>query len=103
RGAPPPHPARSPASARWRERAFRALMPVQLANAVAVWIHVVSVQWVLTERGEPASVISLAPAAMAVPFLVLALPLGVVAGHASRTRLMAGATASSTPAAPPAL
>lgn len=102
-GAPPPHPATSPASALWRERAFRALMPVQLANAVAVWIHVVSVQWVLTERGEPASVISLAPAAMAVPFLVLALPLGVVAGHASRTRLMAGATALSTLAALTAL
>lgn len=78
-------------------------MPVQLANAVAVWIHVVSVQWVLTERGEPASVVSLAPAAMAVPFLVLALPLGVVAGHASRTRLMAGATALSTLAALAAL
>ncbi|MFN3339408.1 MAG: MFS transporter, partial [Dietzia sp.] len=59
-----------------RERAFRALLSVQLANAVAVWIHVVSVQWVLTERGESASVISLAPAAMAVPFLVLSLPVG---------------------------
>ncbi|WP_314034568.1 MFS transporter [Dietzia sp. CH92] len=95
--------ASSHAVALWRERAFRALMPVQLANAVAVWIHVVSVQWVLTERGESASVISLAPAAMAVPFLVLALPLGVVAGHASRTRLMAGATALSTLAALAAL
>ncbi|MGX1596058.1 MFS transporter [Dietzia maris] len=82
-----------------RERVFRALLPVQLANAVAVWIHVVSVQWVLTERGESASVISLAPAAMAVPFLVLSLPVGVVAGYASRTRLMAWATTLSTLAA----
>nr|WP_241725984.1 MFS transporter [Dietzia sp. DQ11-38-2] len=77
------------------ERAFRALEAVQLTNAVAVWIHVVSVQWVLTERGEPASVISLAPAAMAVPFLVLALPVGVIAGYASRKKMMALATVAS--------
>ena len=82
-----------------RERAFRALLAVQLANAVAVWIHVVSVQWVLTERGESASVISLAPAAMAVPFLVLSLPVGVVAGYASRKKMMALATTMSALAA----
>ncbi|MCZ4538566.1 MULTISPECIES: MFS transporter [Dietzia] len=93
-GAGPPR-----AASLLRERVFRALLPVQLANAVAVWIHVVSVQWVLTERGESASVISLAPAAMAVPFLVLSLPVGVVAGYASRTRLMAWATTLSTLAA----
>ncbi|MFN3599884.1 MAG: MFS transporter [Dietzia sp.] len=82
-----------------RERAFRALLSVQLANAVAVWIHVVSVQWVLTERCESASVISLAPAAMAVPFLVVSLPVGVVAGYASRKKMMALATTMSALAA----
>jgi predicted MFS family arabinose efflux permease len=66
---------------------------------VAVWIHVVSVQWVLTERGESASIISLAPAAMAVPFLVLSLPVGVVAGYASRKKMMALATTTSALAA----
>lgn len=76
------------------QRRFQALLGVQLANAVAVWIHVVTVQWVLTERGEPASVISLAPAAMAVPFIILALPMGVVAGYVSRKRIMAVATAT---------
>ena len=80
-------------------RAFRALLTVQLVNAVAVWIHVVAVQWVLTERGESALVISLAPAALAVPFLVLALPAGVVAGYASRKTLMGAATATSAGAA----
>ena len=78
-----------------RNRAFRALLTVQLINAVAVWIHVVAVQWVLTERGESALVISLAPAALAVPFLVLSLPVGVVAGYASRKKLMAAATTTS--------
>lgn len=71
-----------------RVRTFRVLMGVQLANAVAVWVHVVSVQWILTERGESATIVSLAPAAVALPFLVLALPAGVVVGFASRERLM---------------
>lgn len=82
-----------------RNRVFRALVTVQLINAVAVWIHVVAVQWVLTERGESALVISLAPAAMAVPFLLLSMPAGVVAGYASRKKLMAGATTTSAIAA----
>lgn len=82
-----------------RNRVFRALITVQLINAIAVWIHVVAVQWVLTERGESALVISLAPAAMAVPFLLLSMPAGVIAGYASRKKLMAGATTTSAVAA----
>lgn len=82
-----------------RNRTFRALLTVQLINAVAVWVHVVAVQWVLTERGESALVISLAPAALAVPFLVLSLPMGVIAGYASRVKLMAAATSTSALAA----
>lgn len=76
----------------WAHRMLWVNMCIQLANATAVWIHVVSVQWVLTVRGESAVVISLAPAALAVPFLLVALPVGVVAGFASRKKLMAGAT-----------
>ncbi len=82
-----------------RNRVFRALVTVQLINAIAVWIHVVAVQWVLTERGESALVISLAPAAMAVPFILLSMPAGVIAGYASRKKLMAGATTTSAVAA----
>lgn len=80
-------------------RVFRALLAVQLVNAIAVWIHVVAVQWVLTARGESALVISLAPAALAVPFILLSMPVGVVAGFVSRKRLMAGATTTSALAA----
>lgn len=95
-----PGPGRAPRSAGvLRNRVFRALMTVQLINAVAVWIHVVAVQWVLTERGESALVISLAPAAMAVPFILLSMPAGVIAGYASRKKLMAGATTTSAVAA----
>lgn len=82
-----------------RNRVFRALLTVQLINAIAVWIHVVAVQWVLTERGESALVISLAPAALAVPFILLSMPAGVIAGYASRKKLMAAATTTSAIAA----
>lgn len=71
-----------------RVRTLPLLLGVQLANAIGVWVHVVAVQWMLTVRGEPAAVVSLAPAAMAVPFLLFALPMGVVVGYASRENLM---------------
>ncbi|MBM7518481.1 MFS transporter [Nocardioides nitrophenolicus] len=78
-----------------RVRTFRLLIAVQLVNAIAVWVHVVGVQWLLTERGEAAVVVSLAPAAMSLPFIALALPVGVVVSHARRQRLIGGAVALS--------
>lgn len=71
-----------------RVQAFRLLIGAQLVNAIGVWVHVVGVQWLLTERGEAAVVVSLAPAAMSLPFIVLALPVGVVVSHARRQRLI---------------
>lgn len=78
-----------------RLRIFGVLLTVQLVNATAVWAHVVTVQWTLTERGESATVVSLAPAAMALPFLLLALPVGAVVGFASRERMLAAAMVAS--------
>lgn len=78
-----------------RVRLFATLLTAQLVNATAVWAHVVTVQWTLTERGESATVVSLAPAAMALPFLLLALPAGAVVGFASRERLMLAAMLAS--------
>ena len=78
-----------------RLRIFAVLLAVQLVNATAVWAHVVTVQWTLTARGESATVVSLAPAAMALPFLVLALPVGAVVGFASRERLLSAAMVAS--------
>lgn len=94
-----PRDGRSRGPSIFSEKVLRTHLSIQLTNAVAVWIHVVSVQWVLTERGESASIISLAPAALAVPFLVLSLPVGVIAGYASRKRMMALATTISSLAA----
>ncbi len=76
-----------------RVRVFRLLLALQLVNATAVWVHVVAVQWILTERGESATVVALAPTAVAVPFIVLALPVGVIVSHAVRERLIARAAA----------
>jgi predicted MFS family arabinose efflux permease len=78
-----------------RVRLFRLLIGVQLVNAIAVWVHVVGVQWLLTERGEPAVVVALAPAAMSLPFIALALPVGVVVSHGPRRRMIGCAVAVS--------
>ena len=74
---------------------FRALVLIQLANAVAVWMHVVAAQWILTEAGHSATVVAAAPAAMSVPFFLLCLPVGALAGRISPARMMASATAVS--------
>ena len=78
-----------------RLRMFAVLLTVQLVNATAVWVHVVTVQWTLTARGESATVVSMAPAAMALPFLLLALPVGAVVGFASRERMLSAAMVAS--------
>lgn len=78
-----------------RLRIFAVFLTVQLVNATAVWAHVVTVQWTLTARGESATVVSLAPAAMALPFLLLALPVGAVVGFASRERMLSAAMGAS--------
>lgn len=82
-----------------RVRLFTVLMSVQLVNAVAVWAHVVAVQWTLTERGESAAVVSLAPACLALPFLLLSLPVGAWVGFAPRGKLLLASTSASVVAA----
>jgi len=74
---------------------FRVLVLIQLANAVGVWMHVVAAQWMLTEAGRSATVVAAVPAAMSVPFFLLCLPVGAVAGRVSPVRMMASATAVS--------
>jgi len=89
-----PHASVSPLLA-LRFARFRALVLIQLANAVAVWMHVVAAQWILTEAGHSATVVAAAPAAMSVPFFLLCLPVGALAGRLSPARMMASATAVS--------
>ena len=57
---------------------------IQLANAVGVWMHVVAAQWILTEAGRSATEVAAVPAAMSLPFFLLCLPFGALAGRISR-------------------
>jgi MFS family permease len=70
---------------------FRLLMLIQLGNAIGVWAQVVAGQWILTANGASATVVALVPAAMSLPFLVFALPMGVIVSQVPREKLMAGA------------
>lgn len=74
---------------------FRVLVTIQLVNAVGVWMHVVAAQWIMTEAGRSATEVAAVPAAMSVPFFLLCLPVGAVAGRLSPVRMMASATALS--------
>ena len=74
---------------------FRVLVMIQLANAAGVWMHVVAAQWIMTEAGRSATEVAAVPAAMSLPFFLLCLPVGAVAGRLSPVRMMAFATALS--------
>jgi predicted MFS family arabinose efflux permease len=71
---------------------FRLLVLLQLANAIAVWMHVVAAQWTMTEAGRSATVVAAVPAAMSLPFFVLCLPAGALVGRVSPMPMMASAT-----------
>lgn len=71
---------------------FRVLVLLQLANAIAVWMHVVAAQWMMTEAGRSATVVAAVPAAMSLPFFVLCLPVGALVGRVSPVRMMTSAT-----------
>jgi MFS family permease len=75
---------------------FRVLMLVQVGNAVAVWVHVVAAQWILTDEGRSATAIAAVPAALSVPFFLLCLPFGALAGTWSPVRMMTSAILVST-------
>jgi MFS family permease len=91
----PPGASMSPLVA-LRFARFRLLIIIQLANAVGVWMHVVAAQWILTEAGRSATEVAAVPAAMSLPFFLLCLPLGALAGRTSAVRMMCTSTALSS-------
>ncbi|GAA1724332.1 MFS transporter [Aeromicrobium alkaliterrae] len=78
-------------TSRW----FRFMLLLQLGNALGVWSQVVAGQWVLVEGGSSALVVSLVPAAVSLPFVLLAVPMGSVVSHRRREHLMATAMTAS--------
>jgi MFS family permease len=71
----------SPAGGLWqplRLISFRALWAAQMASNMAIWMHTVSVQWVLTSGGSATTVVAAVQTAITLPFFLLALPAGVL-------------------------
>lgn len=91
-------PRRAPVLPALASRWFRFVVLFQLGNALAVWSQVVAGQWVLVETGASAFVVSLVPAAVSLPFVLLALPVGSVVSHRPREPLMAAAMAAAAAA-----
>lgn len=67
---------------------FRALCAAQTASSIAIWVHTVSAQWVLTARGSPTTVVAAVQSAMTLPFFLLALPAGVLVDAVERRRVL---------------
>ncbi|MDG4834415.1 MFS transporter [Solwaraspora sp. WMMD1047] len=67
-----------------RVPAFRVLWAAQMASNMAIWIHTVSGQWVLTAAGNPGTVVAAVQTAVTLPFFLLALPAGVLADAIER-------------------
>lgn len=67
---------------------FRALWAAQMASNIAIWVHTVSAQWVLTAGGSPTTVVAAVQAAITLPFFLLALPAGVLVDAADRRRVL---------------
>lgn len=80
---------RAPVLPALASRWFRFIVLFQLGNALAVWSQVVGGQWVLVEAGASAFVVALVPAAVSLPFVLLALPVGSLVSSRRRETLMA--------------
>ncbi|TQC46710.1 MFS transporter [Rhodococcus sp. WS4] len=74
-----------------RNADFTVLVAVQCVTNVCVWVFVVAVQWTLTVSGESSTVIASVQTALAIPFLLLALPMGVWGERGAGPVLMRGA------------
>jgi len=69
--------------------AFRAMWVGQLAMQVGIWVETVAAQWTMVQAGASTLVVALVQGALTLPFLVLAIPGGVVADLVQRRSLLA--------------
>ena len=69
---------------------FRALWIGQLAMQVGIWIETVAAQWSMVDAGASTLVVAMVQAAVTLPFLVLAIPGGVIADLVQRRWLLVG-------------
>jgi MFS family permease len=71
-----------------RVTVFRAVWAAQMASNMAIWMHTVSAQWVLTTGGARSTLVAAVQTAMTLPFFLLALPAGVLADAFERRRVL---------------
>ncbi|MFC4147110.1 MFS transporter [Micromonospora mangrovi] len=84
--------AEHPASA-WaplRVAAFRSLWLAVLASNIGTWMQTVGAQWLLVDRPNAPTLVSLVQTASMLPVLLLALPAGALADTLDRRRLLIG-------------
>jgi len=75
-------------------RSFRLLFFGQLSTQTAIWILTVTAQVTLVAQGESTLMVALVQSAVTMPFLIVAIPSGVIADLMPRKFLLAAANAA---------
>src|SRR3954469_22548519 len=71
-----------------RHRVFRALWLAVLGSQIGTWMQTVGAQWLLVDRPNAPTLVSLVQTAMMLPMLLLAVPAGVLADVLDRRRML---------------
>lgn len=77
-----------------RLQPYRLFLLVQFLTAIIVWVLATTVQWIFVASGQSGVVIAMVPALLGLPFVLFALPVGVLVVRWARARVMAIALAS---------
>ncbi|MFJ5029454.1 MFS transporter [Streptomyces sp. NPDC088560] len=86
---PKDRPRPDSAWAPFAARVFRALWVAQLVSNIGSWMQTVGAQWLLV--GHDAALVTLVQTASSLPFVLLALPSGVLADRYDRRRVLLAA------------
>lgn len=69
--------------------AYRLFLLVQFTNSTIVWILATTVQWLFVATGQSGFIVASVPALLGLPFIFLALPIGVMVVRWLRPRVIA--------------
>lgn len=75
---------------------FRMLWAAQLGSTIGGWMQTVGAQWMLVNRPDAATWVSLVQAASLLPVMFVSLPAGVLADVVDRRRLLIGVQTAMT-------
>src|SRR4051794_11951447 len=83
--------ATEPPASPWaplRNAVFRSLWVAVLGSQIGTWMQTVGAQWLLVDRPNAPTLVSLVQTAMMLPMLLLAVPAGVLADALDRRRML---------------